>query len=91
MGNNTSGDISQSTNRFCLRMLDENYVENNDNKCILCSNCNNWFHVHCVLLSDLDYEEIVKKNGKWFCLNSQCMEKNLLQQAETLTSPPSPL
>lgn len=85
MGNNTSNENSQSTNRFCLCMLHENYVENDDNKWILCSNCRNWFHIHCVLLSNEEYDRIINENEKWFCTNSQCIEM-ISTHHETLKS-----
>lgn len=63
--------------------MDENYVDNNDHKWILCANCNNWFHIYCVLLSDEQYEEIIQKNEKWFCQNNKCIEKSLSIESST--------
>ena len=56
-------------------MLDENYEKCESVKWIFCHGCENWFHSHCILISDLEYEEIMKKEQKWFCHDYNCQRK----------------
>lgn len=67
-------------------MLDEKYENNNNFKWICCKNCKTWFHTHCVVLSNIEYEEIMKKNKNWFCPNSQCEEKKNINLEQSLES-----
>lgn len=72
---NASGGLADP-NRFCLCMLSESYVENNDHKWIKCTNCENWYHIHCLLISIEEYDDIVLNKKKWTCPMSQCIPKS---------------
>lgn len=72
-----SGGMTNESERFCPCMIDENYKHNEDSKWIYCHGCKNWFHTHCVLLSDIEYEEIMIKKEDWFCHDFKCQERKL--------------
>lgn len=45
-----------------------------------CSNCKNRYHVHCMLMSNEEYDEIMSNNVTWTCPMSQCIGQPAPQQ-----------
>lgn len=70
-----SEDMTDNSDHFCPCMIGEINENNEDSKWIFCEGCQTWFHSFCALLSDTEYDEIVKKRAKWFCSFYQCQEK----------------
>ena len=44
----------------------QNLVKNSD-KAVCCDHCNNWIHIKCNNLDNLDYEYLKTNNSDWFC------------------------
>ena len=40
----------------------------NQHKAICCDNCNQWVHIKCNNLNDLDYKLLKSKNENWYCI-----------------------
>lgn len=72
-----SGGMTNDQDRICPCMLGENKEQNNDDKWISCEGCSFWFHHSCALLSDSEYDEIIKTKEKWFCCSPECQDKML--------------
>ena len=39
----------------------------NQHKPICCDHCNQWVHINCNNLNDLDYNLLKSKNENWYC------------------------
>jgi len=72
-----SGGMTKISDRFCLCMLDENYKETEDSKWIYCEGCSTWSHQYCALVSDIEYEEIIRNKEKWYCSSYTCQEQGM--------------
>ena len=40
----------------------------NQHKAISCNHCNQWVHIKCNNLSDLNYNLLKSKNENWYCI-----------------------
>ena len=40
----------------------------NQHKAICCDHCNQWVHIKCNDLNDLDYDLLKSKNEFWYCI-----------------------
>ena len=40
----------------------------NQHKAICCDHCNQWVHIKCNNLNDLDYNLLKSKNENWYCI-----------------------
>ena len=40
----------------------------NQHKAICCNRCNQWVHIKCNNLNDLDYNLLKSKNENWYCI-----------------------
>ena len=40
----------------------------NQRKTICCDNCNQWVHIKCNGLNDIDYNLLKSKNDFWYCI-----------------------
>lgn len=82
-----SGDVDNDQDRFCICMFDEKDNNNEENsKWIFCEGCRRWYHIKCVLLTEEEYENIMKSSEKWYCENHQCQSKRLENTKQTLLS-----
>lgn len=72
-----SGGTGQDSNRFCLCMAGDINEQRFDAKWIYCEGCKEWFHPDCVLLTETEYDEIIRKNEKWFCSFYMCQQKKI--------------
>ena len=69
---NTSGGEQNDQDHFCICMIDENRNNNFENaKWIFCEGCKSWSHSVCALVSDEEYENVVKNKIKWYCIECQ--------------------
>ena len=53
---------SRSINEVCKKCV------LNQHKAICCDNCNQWVHIKCNNLNDLDYNLLKPKNENWYCI-----------------------
>lgn len=54
--NKPSGGLRTESQHACFCMMDKNHVNR-----LFCQNCENWYHAECVLISEEEYEEILRK------------------------------
>ena len=52
---------------YCPCLVYKNSVLN-QHKPICCAHCNQWVHIKCNNLNDLDYNLLKSKNENWYCI-----------------------
>ena len=61
-----SGGTSESLDRFCLCLGDDNRNEN-INDWMLCKGCENFYHRKCNFISDDEYNRVISGGYDWYC------------------------
>lgn len=78
----TSAGMSDSSDRFCLCMMDNEDKNDDIANWILCKGCENWFHRKCNFVSDDEYERVVDGKWDWYCFGDKCKELEALEEVK---------